>query len=264
MDLGIRDRVAMVAAASKGIGLAVARALAAEGCSVSICARGATALDEAGAVLANETGAGRSLAVPADVSDEADLVRWYEATRDALGPVDILVTNTGGPPASLFMSLTDEQWVAGYQSTVMNVVRLSRMVIPDMQRRRWGRIIHLTSLVAKQPADDLTISTTLRTGLSALTRTQSNQLARSGILVNAVLPGNTLTDRAYHLATVRAKAQGITQEEALRAASHAVPVGRLAEPREIAAAVAFLASEQASYISGVSLLVDGGTAQCPI
>ncbi|NLH99579.1 MAG: SDR family oxidoreductase [Chthonomonadales bacterium] len=264
MDLGIRDRVAMVAAASKGIGYAVAAALAEEGCRVSICARGGQELEAARARLETIGGNGRVFAQVADVSRSGDIDRWHAATVAALGAVDILVTNTGGPPAALFTALTDEQWEAGFQSTLMNVVRLSRLVIPDMQRRHWGRIIHLTSLVAKHPADDLTISTTLRTGLSALTRTQSNQLARSGILVNAVLPGNTLTERARHLAAVRATARGITPDEALDHVAQSVPVGRLADPAEIGAAVAFLASERASYITGVSLLVDGGVAQCPI
>jgi 3-oxoacyl-[acyl-carrier protein] reductase len=254
----------MVAASSRGIGFAAAQALAREGCKVSLCARGTDALARAQAQIEAECDPDRVMAVAADVAAAADLERWHAETVARFGPVDILVTNTGGPPASLFMALSDEQWEAGFQSTLMNVVRLCRLVIPDMQRRRWGRIIHLTSLVAKHPADDLTISTTLRTGLSALTRTQSNQLARSGILVNAVLPGNTLTDRARHLAEVRAAAHGITPEAALEAAAQAIPMGRLAEPREIGEAVAFLASERASYITGVSLLVDGGVAQCPI
>lgn len=254
----------MVAAASKGIGFAVARALADEGCRVSICARSADGLDVARTAIESQTPRAQVLTTCADVSRADDLDVWYRSTVSTFGPVDILVTNTGGPPASLFMSLSDEQWEAGFRSTLMNVVRLSRLVIPDMQRQGWGRIIHLTSLVAKQPADDLTISTTLRTGISALTRTQSNQFARSGVTVNAVLPGNTMTDRALHLADVRAAARGTTREEALQASAQAIPVGRLADPSEIADAVAFLVSERASYITGVSLLVDGGVAQCPM
>ncbi len=254
----------MVAAASKGIGLAAACALAREGCRVSICARGAGGLEAARDRIKGESASASVLTISADVSVAADLERWHSATVASMGPADILVTNTGGPPASLFMDLTDDQWEVGFQSTLMNVVRLSRLVIPDMQSRGWGRIIHLTSLVAKHPSDDLTISTTLRTGISALTRTQSNQLARSGIRVNAVLPGNTMTDRAIQLAEVRARARGITRDEALQAAADAIPVGRLAEPSEIGDVVAFLASERASYITGVSLLVDGGVAQCPI
>ncbi len=252
----------MVAAASKGIGLAVARELATEGCRVSVCARGEDALEGARAELEAVAGLGRVHACTCDVSKAEDLERWHRTTVETFGPVDILVTNTGGPPAARFMELSDAQWEAGFQSTVMNVVRLCRLVIPDMQRRRWGRIIHLTSLVARQPSDELTISTTLRAGLSALTRTQSNQLAPYGVLVNAVLPGHTLTDRARQLAKLQAEGQGISMDEALERRAMAVPVRRLADPGEIASAVAFLASERASYITGVSLLVDGGVAQC--
>jgi 3-oxoacyl-[acyl-carrier protein] reductase len=264
MDLGIRGRTAMVAAASRGIGKAVAVGLAEEGCRVSVCARGAEALDVAHSELVRIAGDDHVLAVEAAVSSADDLAEWHAETVRVLGSPDILVTNTGGPPAARFAELSDEQWEAGVQSTLLNVVRLCRLVAPAMQARRWGRIIHLTSLVAKQPLDDLTISSTLRTGLSALTRLLSNQLAGDGVLVNAVLPGNTLTDRAYHLARVRSEALGVTVDEALARTAKAAPIGRIAEPREIADAVVFLASERASFITGVSLLVDGGACQSPV
>jgi 3-oxoacyl-[acyl-carrier protein] reductase len=254
----------MVAAASKGIGKAVALGLAEEGCRVSICARNQETLDDARRDIEAYIGPNDVLAMTADVSIADDLEQWFKKTVDRFGTVDILVTNTGGPPAARFMALSDEQWVSGVESTLLNIVRLSRLAIPLMEEKGWGRIIHITSLVAKAPADDLTISTTLRTGISALTRLQSNQHARSGILVNAVLPGKTLTDRQTHLANVRAKAQSITPEEAMAQAEATIPLGRMAEAREIADAVVYLASERASYISGVSLLVDGGVSQSPI
>src|SRR5258706_10271264 len=213
MELGIEGRVAMVAAASKGIGKAISIGLAEEGCRVSICGRSQENLDAARHDLQAYVGPQDILTVVADVSKAKDLEDWYKHTVDKYGTVDILVTNTGGPPAAKFMDLTDEQWEGGVQSTLMNVVRLCKLVIPTMQEKGWGRIIHVTSLVAKQPSDDLTISSTLRTGLSVLTRTMANQVGPDGILVNAVLPGNTLTDRQTHLADIRAKAQGITPEE---------------------------------------------------
>ncbi len=264
MELGLSGRVAMVAAASKGIGKAVALGLAEEDCRVSICARDPDGLERARHDLQACVGPRDVLTVTADVSRPEDLEGWFKRTVDQFGTVDILVTNTGGPPAAKFMDLSDAQWEAGVQSTLMNVVRLCRLTIPVMREKGWGRIIHITSLVAKQPSDDLTISTTLRTGISALTRTMANQVAPYGILVNAVLPGNTRTDRQVHLAQVRAKALGITEEEATERAEKAVPLGRMAEPREIADAVVYLASERASYITGVSLLVDGGVCQSPI
>jgi 3-oxoacyl-[acyl-carrier protein] reductase len=154
--------------------------------------------------------------------------------------------------------MTDEQWQLGFETTLMNVVRMVRHVTPGMKERHWGRIIHVTSVVAKQPDEILPISTTLRSGLRALTRMQSTELAPHGITVNSVLPGHTLTDRQTHLAEVRAAKSGRTPAEELEIQGGKVPVGRLGRPDEIAAAAAFLCSERASYISGVNLLVDGG------
>ncbi len=153
MDLGIRDRVAMVAAASKGIGFAVAEELAREDCRVSICARSEERLQSARVELEAIAGAGRVVAELCDVARADDLERWHRRTVETLGPVQILVTNTGGPPAARFMDLSDDQWEAGFQSTLMNVVRLCRLVVPQMKELGWGRIVHLTSLVAKHPSD---------------------------------------------------------------------------------------------------------------
>ena len=253
MDLGISGRVAMVAAASQGIGLAVAKALAAEGARVSICARREDVLEEAAGEIGYET---RSYV--ADVSDADDLAWWTEQTRADLGPPAIVVTNTGGPPAGALADMTDAQWQGGFDSTLMNVVRLARLVEPDMRAAGWGRLVHVTSLVAREPSPMLPISSTLRAGLLALTRLQARELAPYGVTVNAVLPGHTLTDRQRHLADLRAERENITPAEAMAKQGSAVPVGRLASPEEIASAVAFLCSAPASYVTGVSLLVDGG------
>jgi 3-oxoacyl-[acyl-carrier protein] reductase len=255
MDLGLKGRAAMIAAASKGIGKACALALAAEGCRVSLCARGSDELER------TRSEAGRSaeaIAVSANVAMPGDLENWYDATIKAFGRVDILITNTGGPPVARFMDLSEVQWMSGVESTLMNVVRMSRLVIPGMRERRWGRLIHLTSLVAKQPIDELTISSTLRSGLSGLTKTMANQLGPDNITVNAILMGNILTDRQYDLANARIGERGITLEQYFAESSAAIPIRRLGEPREVGEVAAFLASERASYVSGVSLQVDGG------
>jgi len=253
MDLGLTDKVAMVAAGTKGIGLAIANGLLAEGARVSVCSR-----SEASCQAAEASFRGRGIATVADVSSESDLDSWYCRTIETLGPPDILVTSTGGPPAGPWTGLSDDQWQAGFDSTLMNVVRLTRLASQEMRDRNWGRIIHVTSLVAKEPAALLPISSTLRSGLMALCRLQATELAPHGITVNAILPGHTLTDRQTHLAEIRAARDAITVEEALARQAAEVPVGRLADPAEIADAAVFLASQRASYITGVNLLVDGG------
>lgn len=253
MDLGITNRVAMVAAASKGLGRAIAEALAAEGCRLSICSRSLESLEPVRDALGGDT-----LAVACDVSKAADLQNWFEQTVAKFGQADILVTNTGGPPAAPFMKLTEEQWQSGIDSTLMNVIRLSRLVIPGMQQRQWGRIVHLTSFVAKQPVELLTVSSTLRAGISGLTKTMADQVARDGITVNAILPGHFLTDRQKHLSEIRAKDQGITPEEYLRKSEQVIPMGRFGRPEELANLAAFLCSERASYLTGASIQIDGG------
>ena len=258
MDLGIGQRVAMVAAASKGLGKAAARALALEGCRVSICGRDPESLEAARAELAALVPAEAILACPCDVAREEDLSAWFQATTTAFGGVDILVTNTGGPAAATFLELTEEQWAAGIQSTLMNAVRLSRLALPGMRARRWGRIVHITSLVAKQPQPLLTISSALRAGISAMTRNMATEFGPDNVLVNAVLPGHILTDRQLHLGEVRSRKSGITLDQYLEQTQAAIPMKRYGRTEEIGDVIAFLCSERASYVNGASLQVDGG------
>jgi len=261
MDLGITNRVAMVAAASKGIGRAVATALAKERCRVSICSRDRGALEAARREILEEAPGATVRVFSCDVTKEEELRGWHRGAVEEFGPVDILVTNTGGPPAAKFLDLSEEQWRRGVDSTLMNVVRLCRMVLPGMRERRWGRIVHLTSLAAKQPIALLTISSTLRAGLSALTKTLSNEFARDGVTVNAVLPGHVLTDRQVELNEIRSEQEGIPLEEYAARVQAAIPIGRYGQPREIGEVVAFLASERASYVTGATIQVDGGLIQ---
>jgi len=256
MELGIQGRVAMVAAASKGLGRAAAAALVAEGCKVSICGRDKTTLE----ATAKELGEG-VLAVPCDVTRASELEAWYRATVEAFGQVDILVTNTGGPPAATFMDLTEAQWESGVQSTLMNAVRMSRLVLPGMRLRKWGRIVHITSLVAKQPMPLLTISSALRAGLSAMTKNMATEFGPDNILVNALLPGHVLTDRQIHLGEVRSEKEGITLDQYFVKAAAAIPLTRMGRPEEIGDVIAFLCSERASYLTGASIQVDGGIIQ---
>ena len=169
-----------------------------------------------------------------------------------------MVTNTGGPPAGSWQTISDEQWQMGFDSTLMNVVRMVRDVAPGMKERGWGRIVHNTSLVAKEPNALLPISSTLRAGLMALTRLQALELAPNGVTVNSVLPGHTLTDRQIHLAEIRGQRDGMTLDEALAKQADEVPMKRLGKPEEIAAAIVFFCSQPAAFITGTNLLVDGG------
>lgn len=261
MDLGITGRVAMVAAASKGIGRGVAAALLGEGCRVSICARTAEQLESAREELAAAAPITEVLAVPCDVTKEEELAAWHRTTVSRFGPVDILVTNTGGPPAARFLDLTEAQWREGIEGTLFNVVRLCRLVLPEMRKRRWGRIVHLTSLAAKQPIELLTVSSTLRAGLSALTKTMSNEFSGDGVLINAVMPGHILTDRQVELNEIRSREQGISTDDYTKQLASTIPLGRHGRAEEIGDVVAFLASERASYVTGATIQVDGGVIQ---
>lgn len=261
MDLGITGRVAMVAASSKGIGRAAATSLLAEGCRVSICARTPEQLESAREEMAAAAPITEVFGTPCDVTRKEHLEAWHAETVARFGPVDILVTNTGGPPAGRFLQLTEEEWSEGIEGVLLNVIRLSRLVIPSMRERRWGRIVHLTSLAAKQPVDLLTVSSTLRAGLSALTKTMSNEFSRDGVLVNAVMPGHVMTARQTELNEIRSREEGVSLEQYSGRVAATIPIGRHGRAEEIGDVVAFLASERASYVTGATIQVDGGAIQ---
>lgn len=259
MDLGLKDRVALVAASSKGIGKAIANGLAAEGTRLSLCARGAEKLDATAQELRAAHGVD-VLATAADVSRPADVQRVVDATLAHFGRIDILVCNAGGPPAGQFMDfLDDAAWDKAFQQNLMSAVRLSRLVIPGMRQRHWGRIITVTSLAAKEPIPNLILSNVMRAGVVGMVKTLSRELAPDGILVTNVMPGMVLTDRITSLAAGDAKKAGRTVEELVAEYGREIPLGRLASPAEFAEMVVFLASERAGYVTGVSISIDGGS-----
>jgi 3-oxoacyl-[acyl-carrier protein] reductase len=260
VDLGLKGRAAAVAAASRGLGRATARALAAEGASVALCGRDEGRLREAAETIARETGA-RTLAVVADVASPAECRAFVDRAAGAFGRLDILVTNTGGPRPGSFEAATDQEWETAYRVTLANVVHLVRAALPHMRKNRWGRVVNVASLSARQPVEGLVLSNTFRPAIVGLAKTLSNELARDGILVNTVCPGYTRTDRLDEVAQARARATGTTPEAVIEALGQGVPLGRIAEPDEFAAVVAFLCSERASYVTGQTLAVDGGATR---
>jgi 3-oxoacyl-[acyl-carrier protein] reductase len=257
MDLGLRDKVALVTAASKGLGKAVALRLAQEGADVAVCARGEAHLARAAAEIEAQTGR-QALSFPADVSDPSAVDALVEATIERFGRVDVLVTNAGGPPPGQFLDLTPDDWEAAARLTLMSAVRLCYAVVPAMKEQGAGAILAMTSITVKQPLPNLGLSNSLRLAVVGLVKTLADELAPFGIRVNAICPGWTRTARVDQLLRDRAERSGTTSEEEAAKLVAAIPLGRLGTPEEFAAVAAFLVSPSASYVTGVSLLVDGG------
>jgi len=257
MDLGLKNRVAVVAASSLGIGRATAEAFAAEGCRVAMCARNPQTLQEASDKIRKEYGA-EVLAEAFDVTNAAAVGRFVTAVSQKFGTVDICVTNAGGPPAKGFLSASLEEWQRALELNFLSTVYFAREVIPYMQRQRWGRIITLTSITTKQPVADLVLSNAVRAAVVGLVKSLANEFGKDGILVNNVGPGFTATDRLKELAKTRAAATGKTEQELFDGWAADAPLKRLGQPREVAETIVWLASERASYITGQTVLVDGG------
>jgi 3-oxoacyl-[acyl-carrier protein] reductase len=257
VDLGLRDRVALVAAASKGLGRAVAEDLAAEGARLIICARGADALEQTRAAIVERTGAAVH-AIAADLATREGIDRVARAALERYGHVDVLVNNAGGPPSGPFEQHTWEQWENAVNLNLRSAVELTRQVLPGMRERRWGRIINITSIAVKQPVDGLILSNSVRAAVTGWARTLANEVAAHGITVNNVLPGYTRTDRVEELNKARATAEGVSPADIQRRTEQQIPMRRYGVPAEFGAMVTFLAGERASYITAQSIAVDGG------
>jgi 3-oxoacyl-[acyl-carrier protein] reductase len=257
MNLGIKGKTALITASSKGIGKAIAEGLAAEGCKVAVCARSKDELLELANDLKRRFGIDAVWSV-CDINKPREIEKTIEAVHKELGPIDILVNNNGGPPSGYFIQFSDKDWQDAVDQILMSAVRFIRLALPDMISNEWGRIINITSIAVKQPVDNLLLSNTVRSGITGLAKTLSMEYAKYNITVNNVAPGYTLTSRLYDLAVVRAKRENLSHEEILTAMAKETPVNRLCSPEEISSAVMFLASRKASYITGVTLNVDGG------
>lgn len=248
----------MVAAASQGLGFAIAKVLATEGAQVSIAARKQAAISAAANRIVEATGA-EVLAAEADVTSVAAIEAWHKATVDRFGGVDILVTNSGGPPAGAASSFDDAAWRSAFDLLLMSVVRSVRVVRPSLEARGGGSILLLTSLSVKNPIANLGLSNVIRAAVAALAKTLADEFAAQGIRVNQLIPGRIATERIGYLDDANAKRFGITLEEQRKRSIATIPMGRYGEPEEFASAAAFLVSGAASYITGATLQVDGGT-----
>ena len=257
MDLGLTGKVALVAASSRGLGRAVAEELAREGVRLVMCARGDNDLNRTRDHIASDIGS-QPIAVAADLTDPEGVRRVTDAAVEAFGQVDILVTNTGGPPSGPFEAHTPEAWRTAVAQNLESVLNLTRAVLPGMRERGWGRIVNVTSIAVKQPVDGLILSNSVRAAVTGFARTLANEVARDGVTVNNVMPGYTRTARLDWLAGQIAAREGIDREAAFDRWASEIPAGRVGDPAEFAALVTFLASERASYITGTSIPVDGG------
>jgi len=260
MDLGIKNKIALVIASSQGLGKATALSLAKEGVNLAICSRDEKAINAAAEEIRKATGV-KVFALAADVSKPSDTDKIVDSVIKEYGRIDILINNAGGPPTGKITSLPDSEWEKGFNLTIMSMVRLTRVVLPFMEKQQWGRVVSIVSISAKQPIDELLISSTLRPGILGLSKVLANQYGRFNITVNTVCPGYVLTKRQEELSRSRSAEKNISMEDYLAESAKNIPVGRLGRPEEIGDVIAFLASEKASYINGANILVDGGQAK---
>jgi 3-oxoacyl-[acyl-carrier protein] reductase len=257
MELGLRSKVALVAASSQGIGLATAHAFAAEGCHVAMCSRTPQSLQAAAEGVRQQHNA-ELLVQAVDVTDARAVQHFVAAIVERFGSVDICVANAGGPPAKGFLATTEDEWRKAVDQNLLSTVHLAREVIPHMRKNRWGRFITITSVTTKQPVADLVLSNAVRTGVVGLVKSLANEFGKDGILVNNVGPGFTATDRLKSLAKTRSSASGTPQSEIFQGWAADSALKRIGEPREVADTIVWLASDRASFITGQTILVDGG------
>jgi 3-oxoacyl-[acyl-carrier protein] reductase len=257
MDLGLKGRVAIVAASSQGLGKATAEAFAAEGCRLAMCSRNRSTLEKAADRIRSEHNAD-VYSEAFDVTNPIAVHQFVESVANNFGRVDVCVTNAGGPPAKSFLAATIEDWKKAVDANFLSTVYFAREVIPHMQERHWGRIITITSITTKQPVPDLVLSNAVRTAVVGLVRSLANEFGKDGILVNNVGPGYTATDRLKELAKARSTGSGKSEGEIFAGWAVDSSLGRIGEPHELADTVVWLASDRASYITGQTILVDGG------
>lgn len=257
MELGLKDRVAIVAASSQGLGKAVALGLAREGARLAICSRNAALIERTAVGIADETGA-QVLARVVDVRDASQVGRFVSDTAENFGRIDICIANAGGPPSRRFEETGEDDWRGAFDLTFMSTFHFAKHVFPHMKARQWGRFIVITSVVAREPAEGLIYSNALRAGVSGLVKSLANEYGPYNILVNGVCPGYTKTARLEEIARVAAATESLPPSEIEARWAQKTPLGRVGTPQEFADVVVFLASERSAYITGSAIAVDGG------
>ncbi len=263
MELNLEGKRVLVTAASSGIGKAIARSFLEEGANVAICSRYKKNLVAAAKEM-KKNNLPEPFWVVCNINKKADIENTVNVVNKEFGGIDILVNNCGGPEPGYFEDLNDKKWQDAFDQVLMSAIRFTRLALLNMIAQEWGRIINITSISVKQPIDNLILSNSLRSGLTAMAKTLSNEVGKYNITVNNVAPGYTLTPRLYELAFARAKESGVTHEDVLVSMASEVPVNRLGRPDEIADVVTFLASDRAGYITGTTIPVDGGAVKSPL
>ena len=257
MDMGLENKVAVVTASSSGLGKASALGLANEGARVVITGRDKQRLENARAMIAEESGK-EVIAISMDVTSAEDIDSLVSQVIEQFGTIHVLVNNAGGPPPGYFWETSDDEWQSAFELTLMSSIRLTRAFLPYMREQGWGRVVNITSSTVKQPINELLLSNSLRLGVIGWAKTLANQLAPEGVLVNNVCPGWTLTERVTAITETRASNNNTSAEEEVAAIASGIPLGRLGTPEEFANMVVFMASERASNITGTTIQVDGG------
>lgn len=261
MNLGLKGRVALVTAASKGIGYGTAKVLAEEGCKVVVSSRSGLDIEKARVEISESTKNDNVLAVPADLTSEAAIDDLVKRASEAYGDVEILAYNTGSPKPSPFLDLTNEDWDYGVRLLLMSAVWLARRVLPPMKKGGWGRLVFITSLTLKEPVKSLVLSNVVRLSIAGLSKDLSEEFGGSGITSNVIMQGHIFTERQRAVIQGVAKRKGISYEEAEKWRLEEIPANRFGTPEEIGNAVAFLASDKGAYINGAGILVDGGVVR---
>lgn len=262
MNLELKNKVVLIAGASQGIGYATALAFAREGAKVAICSRDKKKIEDAAKKIRQETTA-EVLAMAIDLTQASEIQAWVSSVLQQFEKLHICITNVGGPPKGSFIDLDDNKWQEAFDLTLMSAVRLSRAVIPTMQKQHWGRIIHLCSSSVRNPIPKLGLSNSIRSAVVALSKTQADELAKDNILVNSILTGWTHTERTNQLLEAIAKNEQLSLEEVIAKRQSAIPLGRLGEPEEIALPIVFLSSAGANFITGATITIDGGESRFP-